>query len=129
MNSFEDDRSEQTADAIYRTKDEALMADTWRQVQDAELNLYHARRRNHAADRSLRVAEDLYFLNPDPSLSDIAEIEVARKELAESITFYREANAAVKTSRKLYSQGVELFRAQHGRKPDIHNYVDRLPDR
>lgn len=129
MNSFEDDGSEPTADPIKRSKDEALMADTWGLVRDAELGLYQARQRNHAADRSLRVAEDLYFLNPDPAISNLAEIEVARKELAESVTLYRTANAAVKSARQKYLQGVEIFRVRYGREPDIPSFADRLSDR
>lgn len=102
------------------------MEETWGLVLDAELNLYLARQRNHAADRSLRVAEDLYFLDPAPAVSDLAVIEEARKNLAESITFYREANAAVKSARQKYLQGVEIFRARYGHEPDLSNFPRSL---
>lgn len=102
------------------------MEETWGLVRDAELELYQARQRNHAADRSLRVAEDLYFLNPAPAVSDLTAIEVARKNLAESITSYREANAAVKSARQRYLQGVEIFRARYGREPGICNFSRSL---
>lgn len=102
------------------------MEETWGLVCDAELDLYRARQQNHAADQSLRVAEDLYFLNPAPAVSDLAVIEAARENLADAITYYREANAAVKSARQKYLQGVEIFRARYGREPDISNFPRSL---